>query len=105
MAKVRDFYISAEILQLVHTVARLDTKDQERILRIVNLLTLVPASVQRQTQRMLKELIDRDPSSMRDCVASVDEVIEYLEDSVLAAGDYVAGPESFYCASVSRERN
>lgn len=105
MTKVSDFYLSDEIVQLVHTVARLDAKDQERILRIVSLLTLVPVSVQRQTQKMLKELIDRDPSSMLECVASVDEVIEYLEDNILSASDYIGGPESFYCASVSRERN
>jgi hypothetical protein len=105
MTEVSDFYISAEVLQLVNTVARLEAKDQERILRIVSLLMLVPASAQRHTQKLLKDLIDRDPSTMLDCVASVDEVIEYLEESVIAGGEYVASPESFYCPPLSRERN
>jgi hypothetical protein len=105
MAKVSNFYISAEVLQLVNTVARLEAKDQERILRIVSLLMLVPVRAQHRTQKMLKELIDRDPSTMRECVASVDEVIEYLEESIIADADYAASAESFYCQPLSRERN
>lgn len=96
MAKVRDLCISGEVLQLVHTVARLESKDQERILRIVSLLTLVPVTVQQRTQKMLKDLIDREPRSMFDCVASVDEVIEYLEDNTVSGGNYLTEPDGFH---------
>jgi hypothetical protein len=97
--------MSEEVLQLVHTVERLGTDDQERILRIVSLLTLVPSAVQRRTQRMLKELIERNPRSMFDCVNGVDEVIEYLEDSILELSDLVSGTDRFFCRPVSRQRN
>jgi hypothetical protein len=97
--------MSEEVLQLVNTVERLAADDQERILKIVSLLTLVPSAVQQETQRMLKNLIDRNPRSMFDCVNGVDEVIEYLEDSVLATTDLISGLDRFFCRPVSRQRN
>lgn len=54
---------------------------------------------------MLKNLIERNPRSMFDCVNAVDEVIEYLEDSILAKTDLISGPDRFYCPPVSRLRN
>jgi hypothetical protein len=54
---------------------------------------------------MLKELIERNPRSMFDCVNGVDEVIEYLEDSILEMSDLVSGPNRFFCRPVSRQRN
>jgi hypothetical protein len=105
MSKTSSNAMSEEVLQLVHTVERLGTDDQERILRIVSLLTLVPSAVQRQTQRMLKELIERNPRSMFDCVNGVDEVIEYLEDSILDTPDLISGPDRFFCRPTSRQRN
>lgn len=105
MSKTSTASVSDEVLQLVDTVERLASDDQERILRIVSLLTLVPSPVQQETQRMLKALIDRNPRSMFDCVNGVDEVIEYLEDRVLGASDIFAGRDRFYCSPVSRRQN
>ena len=105
MSKASTGSMSDEVLQLVHTVERLAADDQERILKIVSLLTLVPWTVQQETQRRLKQLVDHDPRSMFDCVSRVDEVIEYLEDSILATNDRIGGPDRFYCRPASRQRN
>ncbi len=74
---------SKEIVRLVESVEQLTDADQHRIIRIVNLLTRVPASVQRRTQRMLRELLDADPESVVECVEGIDEVIEYLENEAI----------------------
>jgi hypothetical protein len=71
--------MSEDVLRLVRTVERLPLEDQNKILRIVDLLSLVPVFVQERTQRMLRELLDSDPTSKSQCVARVDDVIEYLE--------------------------
>ena len=105
MSKSSTVSVSEEVLALVHTVERLAAEDQERILTIVNLLTLVPSAAQQETQRMLKKLIDRNPRSMFDCVNGVDEVIEYLEDCILATSETVTGQDGFFCPRVSRLRN
>ncbi len=82
--------VSEDILRLVRTVERLPREDQDKILRIVDLLSLVPLSVQNRTQRMLRELLNKHPASKRDCVAGVDELIEYLEDNALISREYRA---------------
>jgi hypothetical protein len=105
MSKPSTASVSDEVLELVDTVEHLASDDQERILKIVSLLTLAPSPVQQETQRMLKALIERNPRSMFDCVSGVDEVIEYLENCVLAASDVVARRDRFYCRAVSRRRN
>ncbi|HVS24517.1 MAG TPA: hypothetical protein VMU03_12390 [Gammaproteobacteria bacterium] len=74
--------LSKDVLRLVRTVERLPREDQEKILRIVDLLSLVPISVQERTQQMLRELLARDPASKNECVAGVDDVIRYLERNV-----------------------
>src|SRR5262245_21062892 len=71
--------VSEDVLRLVRTVERLPREDQDKILRIVDLLSLVPTSVQNKTQQMLRDLLARGPASKRECVAGVDDVIEYLE--------------------------
>jgi hypothetical protein len=63
----------------VRTVECLPSEDQDKILRMVDLLTLVPLSVQDKTQRMLRELLERQPDTKRECVAGVDDVLAYLE--------------------------
>lgn len=77
--------VSEDVLRLVHTVERLPREDQEKILRMVDLLTLVPVRVQNRTQRMLRELLERQPDTKRECVAGVDDVLEYLERNAAAA--------------------
>jgi hypothetical protein len=77
--------VSEDVLRLVHTVERLPSEDQEKILRMVDLLTLVPVRVQNRTQRMLRELLERQPDTKRECVAGVDDVLEYLERNAVAA--------------------
>jgi hypothetical protein len=79
--------VSKEILRLVRTVERLPSEDQDKILRMVDLLTMVPAPVQQRTQRMLRELLERRPDTKRECVAGVDDVLAYLERNVVAAAD------------------
>jgi hypothetical protein len=76
--------VSEDVLRLVRTVERLPSEDQDKILRMVDLLTLVPLSVQDRTQRMLRELLERQPDTKRECVAGVDDVLAYLETN--AAG-------------------
>jgi hypothetical protein len=79
---------SEDVLRLVQTVERLPLEDQAKILRIVDLLSLVPLAVQDRTQRMLRELLESDPASKSECVAGVDDVIDYLECNVALAAEY-----------------
>jgi hypothetical protein len=71
--------VSEDVLRLVRTVERLPREDQDKIFRIVDLLSLVPFSVQDRTQQMLRELLAQVPASKHECHAGIDEVIEYLE--------------------------
>ena len=87
--------MSEEVLKLVRTVGDLPREDQSRILRIVDLLSLAPSQVQKRTQRMLRELLDAEPESKLECVAGVDEVIEYLEHAVLDTEDRAAAWSRF----------
>lgn len=77
--------LSKDVLRLVRTVERLPIEDQDKILRMVDLLTLVPLSVQHRTQRMLRDLLEREPDTKRECVAGVDDVLSYLERNVTSA--------------------
>jgi hypothetical protein len=77
--------VSEDVLRLVRTVERLPSEDQDKILRMVDLLTLVPLQVQRKTQCMLRELLDREPDTKRECVAGVDDVLAYLERNAISA--------------------
>jgi SOS response regulatory protein OraA/RecX len=72
----------------VRTVERLPQEDQEKILRIVDLLTLVPLSVQDRTQQMLRELLAAEPASKYECIAGIDDVIDYLERNVSITAEY-----------------
>ena len=83
--------VSEDVLRLVRTVECLPSEDQDKILRMVDLLTLVPVQVQYRTQRMLRELLERQPDTKRECVAGVDDVLAYLERNA-AAGARVTGP-------------
>ncbi|MEO8465749.1 MAG: hypothetical protein ABI640_10445 [Gammaproteobacteria bacterium] len=74
--------VSEEVLRVVHKVERLPLKDQNKILKMVDLLTLVPLDVRDESQRMLRELLARDPSTKSECVAALDDVIAYLEQNV-----------------------
>jgi hypothetical protein len=74
--------VSEDVLRLVRTVERLPREDQDKILRIVDLLSLVPPRVQDASQRMLRDLLARGPVSKHECVAGVDDLIEYLESNV-----------------------
>lgn len=82
--------MTEDVLKLVRTVGDLPREDQSRILRIVDLLSQAPSSVQLQTQRMLRDLLEAEPESKLECVAGVDEVIEYLEHAVLDERDSAA---------------
>jgi hypothetical protein len=77
--EVIDMSVSEDVLRLVRTVERLPSEDQDKILRMVDLLTLVPVRVQNKTQRMLRELLERQPDTKGECVAGVDDVLAYLE--------------------------
>lgn len=77
--------LSEDVLRLVHTVERLPSEDQDKILRMVDLLTLVPLPVQNRTQRMLRELLERRPDTKSECVAGVDDVLAYLERNATGA--------------------
>jgi hypothetical protein len=80
--------VSEDVLRLVRTVERLPSEDQDKILQIVNLLSLVPVGVQDRTQQMLRELLAREPASKGECVAGIDDVIEYLERNVSMSTEF-----------------
>jgi hypothetical protein len=90
---------------LVQTVERLPLEDQEKILRIVDLLSLVPVGVQDRTQRMLRELLARGLTSKDECVAGVDDVIEYLERNVALSAEYRGVFASHDYAVAGRQRH
>jgi hypothetical protein len=71
--------VSEDVLRLVRKVERLPTEEQNKIMRMVDLLTLVPLPVQDRTQRMLRELLEQQPTTRGECVARVDDVLAYLE--------------------------
>ena len=71
--------VSKDVLRLVQTVERLPMEDQDKILRLVDLLSRVPPTVQEHTQKMLRALLASDPVSKRECVAGIDDLIAYLE--------------------------
>ena len=79
--------VSKDVLRLVRTVERLPSEYQDKIMRIVDLLSLVPPSVQDRTQRMLREFLASDPLSKRECSAGVDGVIEYLEQNIAMSAE------------------
>jgi len=95
---------SEDVLRLVQTVERLPREDQDKILRIVDLLALVPIGVQDKTQRMLRDLLDSDPASKRECVAGIDDVIEYLEYNVALAAEYRGTFSQFDYTVATRQR-
>jgi hypothetical protein len=80
--------VSEDVLRLVRTVERLPTEDQDKILRLVDLLSLVPPSVQDRTQQMLRTLLASDPASKSECVAGIDDLIEYLERHVTVTPEH-----------------
>jgi hypothetical protein len=80
--------VSEDVLRLVRTVERLPREDQDKILCIVELLTLVPISVQHRTQQMLRDLLAREPVSKHECVAGIDDIIDYLERNMSMATDF-----------------
>jgi hypothetical protein len=80
--------VSEDVLRLVRTVERLPREDQDKILRIVDLLSLVPIVVQDRTQQMLRELLASDPVSKHECVAGIDDLIEYLERNVTISPEF-----------------
>lgn len=94
--------VSEDVLRLVRTVERLPREDQEKILRIVDLLSLVPLRVQDKTQQMLRELLARDPASKNECVAGVDDVIRYLESNVAMSCEFRGLLTSFDSAESKR---
>lgn len=78
---------SRDVYKLVEVFERLPLEDQDKILRIVELLPLVPLRIQERTQRMLRELLESGLTSKRECSAGVDGLIEYLEGHVAFRGE------------------
>ena len=98
-----DASVSDDVLRLVQTVERLDDEDQERILRMVTLLTIAPSTVRDRTHLMLRRLLDSESGTMIECVAAVDEVIAYLETSTEPVGDGLERrPDLLDCPAPSR---
>jgi hypothetical protein len=77
---------SDEVTRLIETVERLPMDDQQRILRIVDLLLVAPHEVRGHTQGMLRALLAREPGSKAECVTGVEEVIFFLEQSLAHRG-------------------
>jgi hypothetical protein len=96
--------VSEDVLRLVRTVERLPNEDQDKILRMVDLLTLVPPTVQHRTQRMLRDLLAREPGTKRECVAGVDDVIAYLEHHAARSADYRRALDQFDLSAIGKTR-
>ncbi|HUQ50589.1 MAG TPA: hypothetical protein VM692_00120 [Gammaproteobacteria bacterium] len=88
----------------MRTVERLPSEDQDKILRMVDLLTLVPLTVQNRTQRMLRELLEQQPNTKRECVARVDDVLAYLERNAASSGQQRDSVTRFDFAATERVR-
>jgi hypothetical protein len=97
--------VSDDVLRLVRTVERLPSEDQDKILRMVDLLTLVPLTVQHRTQRMLRELLETQPNTKRECVARVDDVLAYLESNAVSASQRHESVTRLEFAAVNRIRH
>jgi hypothetical protein len=80
--------VSDEVLRVVRKVERLPREDQDKILKMVDLLTLVPVDVRDESQRMLRELLAREPSTKSECVAGINDVIAYLERNVTPSASH-----------------
>jgi hypothetical protein len=90
--------VSEDVLRLVQTVEQLPLEDQDKIFRIVDLLSLVPIGVQDKTQQMLRDLLARGPASKRErVVAGVDSLIEYLRRN--AAVELRRSPGEYDCVT------
>lgn len=76
-----------EILKLVRTVAGLPRDDQNRLLRLVDLLSLAPLTIQQHSHERLRELLDSNPQSKLECIGGIDELIADLERTVAGAED------------------
>lgn len=96
--------VSEDVLRLVHTVERLPSEDQDKILRMVDLLTLVPLPVQNRTQRMLRDLLERQPDTKRECVAGVDDVLAYLERNAAMSSRTRSSVTHFEYAAIGKVR-
>lgn len=96
--------VSKDVLRLVRTVERLPSEDQDKILRMVDLLTLVPLQVQNRTQRMLRELLERQPDTKRECVAGVDDVLAYLERNAAMGSQTRSSVTHFEYAAIAKMR-
>lgn len=72
---------------LVRTVAGLPREDQYRMLRLVDLLSLAPYSVQLRGHERLRELLDANPQSKLECVDGIDDLIDFLERAVTGSED------------------
>jgi hypothetical protein len=53
---------------------------------------------------MLRDLLESDPTSKRECVAGVDDVIEYLEHQVELTAEYRSMFGEFAFPFASRQR-
>lgn len=63
-------------VDLLLVVERLSTRDQRRIVRLIDLLCLAPDDLRRETQSRLKDLIARQAQTHSECLAIIDEIIE-----------------------------
>ena len=75
---------------------RLGVDDQRRLVRLVDLLAVVPKEVQRHTQLRLRALADQKPETRVECIVEVDGIILYLERS-LATRKFKCPIESLGC--------
>jgi hypothetical protein len=64
---------------LMLVVDRLSTQDQARIIRLITLLGIAPSWLRDRTQRMLRDLIAREPLMQTDCLARIDAIITRAE--------------------------
>jgi hypothetical protein len=96
--------VSEDVLRLVRTVERLPSEDQDKILRMVDLLTLVPLSVQHRTQRMLRDLLARRPDTKGECVAGVDDLIAFLERHAATSATHRSTITRFDSVSTDKTR-
>jgi hypothetical protein len=72
-------FVSEETADLLVIVERLSTQDQRRIVRLIHLLAQAPDALRQQAQRMLRDLIAREPETRADCLGEIDRIIARVE--------------------------
>lgn len=80
--------ITQEALGIAHSVGKLRPEDQQRVLRLVDLMLVAPAEARVRAQTMIRDTLTEGSDAHERCVAKVDATIRYLEVHAAPAGPF-----------------